>query len=47
MTRSHRAAHRLLWILLALVLGLGLAAALLWRAPAHAATPASVIEAPR
>jgi hypothetical protein len=46
-TRSHRAAHRLLWIALALALAFGFGVALLWRAPAHAAMPASASEAER
>ena len=38
MTRSLRNAHRVVWVALALALILGLAAALVFRAPAHAAT---------
>ena len=44
MTRSHRTAHRLLWLFLALALGFGLAIALLLRAPATAGTPAAIPE---
>jgi hypothetical protein len=36
MTRSHRAAHRLIWPLLALLVGLGFATALVQRPPAEA-----------
>jgi hypothetical protein len=36
MTRSHRSAHHVIWIVMALAMGVGLAAALLQRAPAHA-----------
>jgi len=44
MTRSHRALHRRLWLVLALALGFGLAIALLWRAPAHARMMAAFSE---
>ena len=37
MTRTHRKLHRLVWVLLALGVGLALLLALLWRDPAHAA----------
>jgi hypothetical protein len=47
MTRSLRTAHRVLWVALALALILGLAAALVFRAPAHAATFLSSDEARR
>jgi hypothetical protein len=41
MRRPHRSAHRVLWILLALAVALGLATALVLRAPpAHAAAAA-------
>jgi len=42
MTRKHRAVHRILWIALALVIGFGLACAILLRAPAHAETRAEI-----
>ena len=38
MTHSLRTAHRVLWVTLALALVLGLGAALIFRAPAHATT---------
>jgi hypothetical protein len=38
--------HRVLWIVLALALGFGLAVALSWRASAHA-EPAAITEAQR
>jgi hypothetical protein len=47
MTRSHRKAHHILWIVLTLAVGLGVAMALLLRAPAHAASPAAPCEAHR
>jgi hypothetical protein len=37
MTRTHRKLHRLVWLLLALGVGLALLLALTWRDPAHAA----------
>ena len=37
MTRTHRKLHRLVWLLLALGVGLALLLAFLWRDPAHAA----------
>lgn len=40
MTRSHRSAHRVLWVVLALALGVGFSIALLWRTPARAETVA-------
>lgn len=36
MTRTHRKLHRLVWLLLALGVGLALLLAFLWRDPAHA-----------
>jgi hypothetical protein len=36
MTRTHRKLHRLVWLLLALGVGLALLLALAWRDPAHA-----------
>ena len=42
MTRSHRVAHRLLWPVLALSVGLGFMLALAWRPPAaQEAAPAA------
>lgn len=37
MTRTHRKLHRLVWLLLALGVGLALLLALAWRDPANAA----------
>lgn len=42
MRRSHRTAHRLLWPLLALLLGAGLTMALLLRAPPPSPSPPAV-----
>jgi hypothetical protein len=47
MTRSHRSAHRILWIVLTLAVGLGLVAALMLRAPAQAASPVVIGDACR
>jgi hypothetical protein len=38
-TRTHRSFHRLIWVLLALGVGVALLLALLWREPAHAGLP--------
>jgi hypothetical protein len=43
MTRSQRSVHRVLWVVLALAMGIGFAVALLLRAPAHAGTPAATM----
>jgi hypothetical protein len=43
MTRTHRKLHRLVWLLLALGVGLALLLALAWRDPAHAAALHSVL----
>ena len=45
MTRSHRSAHRALWILVAIAIAFGLGAALLRRAPAKVATLTVISEA--
>jgi hypothetical protein len=42
MKRRFRAAHRILWVLLALGVGLVFAMALMLRAPAHAGTTAAI-----
>ncbi len=41
MTRSHRSAHRLIWPLLALLVGLGFAMALVLRPPPDEPPPAA------
>jgi len=41
MTRSHRAAHRLLWPILAVLVGLGFALALTLRPPPEGEAPAT------
>ena len=43
MTRTHRKLHRLVWLLLALGVGLALLLAFLWRDPAHAAMLVSAV----
>jgi cytochrome c-type biogenesis protein CcmE len=42
MKRSLRSAHRRLWVVLAIAVGLAFAMALLLRAPAHAETMAAI-----
>jgi len=42
-TRTHRKLHRLVWLLLALGVGIALLLAFLWRDPAHAAGLVSAI----
>jgi hypothetical protein len=43
MTRTHRRLHRLVWLLLALGVGVALLLAVLWRDPAHAAVLVSAL----
>ncbi len=43
MTRTHRRLHRLVWLLLALGVGIALLLAFLWRDPAHAAALQSAL----
>jgi hypothetical protein len=43
MTRTHRRLHRLVWLLLALGVGIALLFAFMWRDPAHAAVLVSAI----
>ncbi len=47
MTRTHRALHRIVWPILAVLVGLGVLVALWLRPPPeHAAAPAIAVERP-